>query len=35
MHHYNSHRPHGSLNWDTPMDALTRPTGYNVLGMHS
>ena len=35
MHHYNEHRPHGALNWDTPMATLTRLSGDNVLGMHS
>ena len=34
MRHYNAHRPHGALNWDTPAAALTRLTGDNVLGMH-
>ena len=24
MAHYNEHRPHGALNWDTPMATLTR-----------
>ena len=36
MRHYNEHRPHGALNWDTPMATLTRLTGGdNVLGMHT
>ena len=35
MHHYNAHRPHGALNWNTPMATLTRLTGDNVLGMHN
>ncbi len=35
MHHYNEHRPHGAINWDTPMATLTRPSGDNVLGMHN
>ena len=35
MHHYNEHRPHGALNWDTPMATLTRLSGDNVLGMHN
>ena len=35
MHHYNEHRPHGALGWDTPMATLTRLNGDNVLGMHN
>ena len=35
MHYYNEHRPHGALNWDTPMATLTRLSGDNVLGMHT
>ena len=30
MAHYNEHRPHGALNWDTPMATLTRLSGNNV-----
>ena len=35
MHHYNQHRPHGALNWDTPLATLTRLTGDNLPGMHT
>ena len=36
MHHYNTHRPHGSLNWNTPMATLTHLLGKdNVPNMHS
>ena len=35
MTHYNQHRPHGALNWDTPMATLTRLSWDNVLEMHT
>ena len=34
MSHYNEHRPHGALNWNTPLATLTHLTEDNVLGMH-
>lgn len=36
IHHYNHHRPHGALNYDTPIATLTRLQGRdNVPNMHS
>ena len=36
MHHYNNHRPHGALNYNTPTATLTHPQNRdNVLNMYT
>ena len=35
MHHYNQHRPHRALNYNTPTAALTHLNDDNVPGMHN
>ena len=34
VHFYNHHRPHGALDWSTPI-AIAHPTGDNLLGEHN
>ena len=34
LHHYNWHRPHASLNYDTPISTLQLPLN-NLVGLHS
>jgi hypothetical protein len=35
MHFYNLHRPHGSLDWLSPMATLARCIGDNLSGEHT